>query len=84
MNKASQQFIFVPFLQGFISFSVSSSEPNSCLLSKMCMAYAEVGLFRSLLFLGSLADGGNKLFRNVSKNYQSTQRYTPEDFNCYK
>ena len=43
-NRASQQFIFVPFLQGFNSFSVSYTEPNSCLLSKMCMAYAEVGM----------------------------------------
>ena len=44
MNEASQQFIFVPFPQGFNSFSFSSAGPNSCHLSKMCMAFAEMGL----------------------------------------
>ena len=44
MNKDSQQFILVPFVQGFNSLNVSSDEPNSCLLFNMCAAYAMVGL----------------------------------------
>jgi len=43
MNRGSQQFIFMPFLQqGFNIFDVSSAEPNSCLLSETCVAYADV------------------------------------------
>ena len=44
MNRASQLFIFVHFLHGFNSFIVSSAGPNSCLLTKICMVYADVGL----------------------------------------
>jgi hypothetical protein len=44
MYSASQQFIFVPFVHGFNNFRVCSTGPNSCLLLRMCIAYAEVGL----------------------------------------
>jgi hypothetical protein len=44
MYSASQQFILVPFVHGFNNFNVSSTGPNSCLLSSMGIAYAEVGL----------------------------------------
>ena len=39
-----QWFIFVIFLHGWISFSVSFAVPYSCLLFSMCVAYAETGL----------------------------------------
>jgi hypothetical protein len=44
MYKFSQLFIFCPFLQGCISFRVFSAVPYSCLLFKICAAYAEVVL----------------------------------------
>jgi len=44
MNKDSEQFILMPFVQGFNSFNNSSVESNLCLLFNMCAAYAEVGL----------------------------------------
>ena len=47
MNSDSQQSILLPLEHGFSNFSVSSAGPNSCLLSRMCVAYAEV----ELLFL---------------------------------
>ena len=42
--KFSQLFIFCPFLQGCISLRVFSAVPYSCLLFKMCAAYAVVVL----------------------------------------
>ena len=68
MNKASQQFIFVPFLQGFNSFSVSSAEPNSCLLSKMCTAYAEVGINIFKYFIIILIVSMNYIFVHLLDN----------------
>jgi len=44
MYKFSQLFIFCPFLHGCISFRVFSAVPYSCLLFKICVAYAEVVL----------------------------------------
>jgi cell division protein FtsX len=44
MYRFSQWFILLPFLHGFISLSVSSAVPYSCLLSSICPAYADVAL----------------------------------------
>jgi hypothetical protein len=45
MKSVSQQFIFVPLLLVFNIPVVSSAFPYSCLLFKICNAYAEIGLF---------------------------------------
>jgi len=39
--NASQQFIFIPLLHGFKSFSVSSAGPNLCLLCNMNLLYKQ-------------------------------------------
>jgi len=43
MYMFSQWFIFIHYLHGGISFSVSFAVPYSCLLFSMCLAYAETG-----------------------------------------
>jgi len=40
----SQWFIFIIFLHGCVSFSVSFAFPYSCLLFSMCVAYVKAGL----------------------------------------
>ena len=44
MYRFSQLFIFYPFLHGCISLRVFSAVPYSCLLFKICAAYADVAL----------------------------------------
>ena len=41
----SQQFICVPLLRVFSNSVLSSVFPYSCVLFKICNAYAEIGLF---------------------------------------
>jgi hypothetical protein len=57
MYKFSQLFIFCPFLHGCISFRVFSAVPYSCLLSKMCAAYADVVLL-DLMYLVTFMRAG--------------------------
>jgi len=52
--RVSQQSICFPFWHFLISFKVSSFVPYSCLLFKMCAAYAEVGLFDLIYLMCSL------------------------------
>ena len=44
MYRFSQLFIFCPFLHGYISLRVLSAVPYSCLLFRICAAYADVVL----------------------------------------
>jgi hypothetical protein len=53
MYKFSQ-FIFCPFLHGCISFRVFFAVPYSCLLFKICAAYAEVVLLDLMCRICSL------------------------------
>ena len=54
MNMASQQFIRVPLSHSFSNCIVLLALPYSCLLFKMCEAYAEVGLFVLMYLICSL------------------------------
>jgi len=45
MENDSQRFILFPLFHCFSSCMVRSTFPYSCLLFRMCDAYAEIGLF---------------------------------------
>jgi len=45
MYSDFQQFINLPFLHAFTNSIIRSCSPYSCLLSRICSAYADWGLF---------------------------------------
>jgi hypothetical protein len=56
----SQWFIFILFLHGWISFSVSFAVPYSCLLFSMCVAHSETLVQVLRLCTGRMAHRGSR------------------------